>query len=62
VRFLARHPENSHHQGSYGMHRGKIARFALGMKAEGMPLPNPSVDGANDFMLSLSADSPRTII
>jgi hypothetical protein len=31
------------------MHRGKIACFALGMKAEGMPLPNPAVDGANDF-------------
>jgi uncharacterized protein YecA (UPF0149 family) len=39
------------------MHRGKIARFALDMKAEGMPLPNPSVDGANDFPLLLSKDS-----
>jgi hypothetical protein len=49
VRFLARHPENLQNQGTYGMHRGKIARFALAMKAEGMPLPNPVVDGANDF-------------
>jgi hypothetical protein len=53
VRFLARHPENLHHQGSCGMHRGKIARFALGMKVEGMPLPNPAVDGANDLPLFL---------
>jgi hypothetical protein len=35
------------------MHRGKIARFALGMKVEGMPLPNPAVDGANDVPLPL---------
>jgi hypothetical protein len=33
------------------MHRGKIVRFALAMKAEGMPLPNPPVDGANDLPL-----------
>jgi hypothetical protein len=38
------------------MHRGKIARFALDMKVEGMPLPNPSVDGANDFPFPLSTD------
>jgi hypothetical protein len=31
------------------MHRGKIVRFALDMKVEGMPLPNPPVDGANDL-------------
>jgi hypothetical protein len=31
------------------MHRGKIVRFALDMKVEGMPLPNPEVDGANEL-------------
>jgi hypothetical protein len=31
------------------MHRGKIVRFALGMKAEGMPLPEPPVDLANEL-------------
>jgi hypothetical protein len=30
------------------MHQGKIVRFALVLKGEGMPLPNPSVDGANE--------------
>jgi hypothetical protein len=54
VRFLARHPENFHNQSAYGMHRGKIARFALGMKVEGMPLPKPPVDGANDSPHTLS--------
>jgi hypothetical protein len=39
------------------MHRGKIARFALGMEAEGMPLPNPAVDGANDLPLLISTVS-----
>jgi hypothetical protein len=57
VRFLARHPENLRNQGSCGMHRGKIVRFALDMKAEGMPLPNPAVDGANDLPLLLSTVS-----
>jgi hypothetical protein len=36
-----------YYYGGYGMHRGKIVRFALAMKVEGMPLPNPAVDGAN---------------
>jgi hypothetical protein len=31
----------------------KSQRFALAMKVEGMPLPNPAVDGANSFPLSL---------
>jgi hypothetical protein len=35
------------------MHRGKIVHFALAMKGEGMPLPNPPVDGANDLPLPL---------
>jgi hypothetical protein len=39
------------------MHRGKIVRFALGMKEEGMPLPNPAVDGANDLPLPLQTDA-----
>jgi hypothetical protein len=39
------------------MHRGKIVRFALAMKAEGMPLPNPAVDLANESPLLTSARS-----
>jgi hypothetical protein len=39
------------------MHRGKIVRFALAVKAEGMPLPNPPVDGANDLPHPLSTDA-----
>jgi hypothetical protein len=31
------------------MHRGKIGCFALVLKAEGRPLPNPAVDDANEF-------------
>jgi hypothetical protein len=53
VRFLARHPENFHKLSVYAMHRGKITRFALDMKVEGMPLLNPAVDGANDTPLPL---------
>jgi hypothetical protein len=56
VRFLARHPQILCYQDAYEIHRGKITRFALAMKAKGMPLPNPPVDGANDFSLPLSAD------
>jgi hypothetical protein len=57
VRFLARHPENLHNQISCVMHRGEIARFALDMKEEGMPLPNPAVDGANNLPHLLLTDS-----